>query len=56
LINQRNREIEVELPKEFLGAFVETIGGSSPDAIKQDIADSKLRLLPFAVSVITLKN
>jgi hypothetical protein len=56
LINQRNREIQVELPKEFVGASMQTIGGTSPDVIRQDVAVSNLRLLPFAVSVITLKN
>jgi hypothetical protein len=56
LINQRNREIVVELPKEFAGASAQTIGGTSPDVIKQDVKDSKLRLLPFAVSVVTSKD
>jgi len=56
LINQRNREIEVELPKEFSGASVQTIGGTSPDVMKGEVADSKLRLLPFAVSVMTSKD
>jgi hypothetical protein len=46
----------VELPKEFVGASVQTIGGSSPDVIKQDAENSKLRLVPFAVSVLTLKD
>jgi len=56
LINQRNREIAVELPKECAGATVQMIGGASPDAVKQDVGDSRLRLSPFAVAVVTLKN
>jgi hypothetical protein len=56
LVNQRNREIEVALPKECLGASVQTIAGASPDVMRQDVADIKFRLLPFAVSVITLKD
>lgn len=56
LINQRDREIEVELPKECLGASMQTIEGASPEVMKQDVSDSKLRVLPFAVSVITLKD
>jgi hypothetical protein len=56
LINQRNREIVVELPKEFVGASLQTIGGSSPDVVNQDTEDSRLRLLPFSVSVVTVKN
>jgi len=56
LINQRNREIVVELPKEFAGAAVQTIGGTSPAVMSQDLGDSKLRLLPFAVSVVTMKD
>jgi hypothetical protein len=56
LINQRNREIGVELPKECVGATMETIGGASPDVVKQDLGDAKIRLMPFAVSVVTLKD
>jgi hypothetical protein len=56
LINQRNREIMVELPKECAGATWQTIGGASPDLVNQDVGDTKLRLLPFSVSIITLKG
>jgi hypothetical protein len=56
LINQRNREIAVELPKECVGASVETIGGASPEIVKQELANSELQLMPFAVSVVTLKK
>lgn len=56
LINERNREIAVELPKECAGATVQTIGGASPDPVKQDVENTKLRLLPFSVSVVTLKD
>jgi hypothetical protein len=56
LINQRNREIVVELPKECAGATLQSIGGESPDPVKQDLGDSKVRLLPLSVSVVTLKD
>jgi hypothetical protein len=56
LINQRNREVTVELPKECVGAAMQSIGGTSPDAIVQSIADVKIRLLPFSVSVVALKD
>jgi hypothetical protein len=56
LINERNREVAVELPKECLGAAIQTIGGTSAEAIMQNVADVKVRLLPFSVSVVTLKD
>ena len=56
LINQRNREIAVELPKECAGAMLQAIGGQSPDLVKQDVGDVRVRLLPFSVSVVTLKD
>ena len=56
LINQRNREIMVELPKECAGATSQSIGGASPDLVNQNVGDTKLRLLPFSVSIITLKG
>ncbi|MGB8985870.1 MAG: glycosyl hydrolase family 39, partial [Candidatus Sulfotelmatobacter sp.] len=56
LINQRNREVTVELPKECLGAKIQTIGGTSPETVLQNVADVKVRLLPFSVSVVTLKD
>jgi len=56
LINQRNREIVVELPKECAGATWQTIGGASSDLLNQNVGDTKLRLLPFSVSIVTLKN
>jgi hypothetical protein len=56
LINQRNRAVEVDLPKECAGASVQTVGGASPDVVKQDVNEGKLRLMPFAVSVVTLKD
>jgi hypothetical protein len=56
LINQRAREIAVELPKECAGATLQTIGGQSPDLVKQDVGDVRVRLLPFSVSVVTLKD
>jgi hypothetical protein len=56
LINQRNRDIVVELPKECAGATWQTIGGASPDLVNQDVGDTKLRLLPFSVSIVTLKG
>jgi hypothetical protein len=56
LINQRNREIAVELPKECAGATLQTIGGESPDLVRHDVGEGKVRLLPFSVSVVTLKD
>jgi hypothetical protein len=56
LINQRNREVTVELPKECLGAAIQTIGGASPDTVKQNVGDVKVRLLPLSVSVVALKD
>ncbi len=56
LINERNREVTVELPKECLGAAIQTVGGTSPDTLMQNVADVKVRLLPFSVSVVALKD
>ena len=56
LINQRNRDVEVEVPKECVGSTLQTIGGASPDLVKQEVGDTKLRLLPFSVSIVTLKG
>jgi hypothetical protein len=56
VVNQRNREVTVELPKECLGAQIQTIGGVSPDTVRQDVGDAKVRLMPFSVSVIALKD
>ncbi len=56
LINQRNRDLTVQLPKECLGATMQTIGGTSPDTVTQNIGDTKVQLIPFAVSVVTLKD
>jgi len=56
LINQRNREVTVQLPKECLGAAIQTIGGGSPDTVKQDVGEGKVILPPFAVSVVALKD
>jgi hypothetical protein len=56
LINQRNRDIVVELPKECIGASVQMIGGESSEVRKLDVENSRLKLLPFAVTVVTLKQ
>ena len=56
LINQRNREIVVELPKECAGATLQSIGGASPDPVKRSVDDVRVRLLPFSVSIVTLKD
>ena len=55
-VNQRNREITVELPKECVGATMQTIGGTSPDTVKLYVGDTRIRLMPFAVSVVTVKE
>jgi len=56
LVNQRNREVAVELPKECLGATIQTIGGVSPNTVTQNVGDAKVRLMPFSVSVVLLKD
>jgi hypothetical protein len=56
LINQRNREVAVELPKECVGATMQTIGGAAADVVQQSVGDGKVRLAPFAVSVVALKD
>ena len=56
LINQRNREVTVQLPKECLGATIQSIGGASPEIVKQNLDEGKIRLLPFAVSVVALQD
>jgi hypothetical protein len=56
LINKRNREVEVKLPQECLGATIQAIGGVSPDAVTQKVGDAVVRLIPFSVSIIALKD
>jgi len=56
LINQRNREITLELPKECLGGSMLTIASPSPALQTQDVSDVRIRLQPFAVSIVTLKD
>ncbi|MGB8112131.1 MAG: glycosyl hydrolase family 39 [Candidatus Sulfotelmatobacter sp.] len=56
LINERNREVTVELPKECLGAVMQSIGGASPDVVKQKVGEAKVSLQPFSVSVIALND
>jgi len=56
LINKRNREIAVELPKECLGAAVEMIGNGSAEVTHHSANDPTLRLAPLSISVVTLKD
>jgi hypothetical protein len=56
LINKRNREVTVVVPKECLGATIQTIGGAAPDAVAQNVGEARVRLKPFAVSVVALKD
>lgn len=56
LINKRNRNVTVIVPQECIAATVQTIGGTSPDTVTQNIAETKLRLEPFSVSVIALRD
>lgn len=56
LINPRNRLITIALPKEWDGATVQTVGGSSPDLVSGNIGSGEFKALPFSVSVLTLKN
>lgn len=56
VINQRNREVAIKLPKECLGAAIQAIGGVSPDIVTQQVGDAGVRLMPFSVSIIALKD
>lgn len=56
LINERNRDVAVELPKECLGATVHSIAGVSPDTVTQNVGETKLHLKPFSVSIVALKD
>ncbi|MFZ0804617.1 MAG: hypothetical protein WAN03_00465, partial [Candidatus Sulfotelmatobacter sp.] len=56
LINMRNREVTVELPKGCAGAAMQSVGGASADMVKQNVDAGKVRLLPLSVSVIALKD
>jgi hypothetical protein len=54
LINKRNREISIQLPKECAGASLESIAnGPAPDKLSNP--DEIVRLPPLSVSVIKLK-
>jgi len=46
----------VDLPKECAGAAIQSIGGESPDVVKQEVGDVRVRLRPFSVSLVTLKD
>jgi hypothetical protein len=56
LINPRDREIAVELPKECVGASMQSVGGSSPDLVSREVTETKVRLQPYSVSIVTLKD
>jgi hypothetical protein len=56
LINERNREITVDLPRECVGGTVQSVGGASADLVTQNVADTRLRLSPFSVSIVSLKE
>lgn len=57
LINKRNREIPVTLPKEFAGATVYTVdvsSGGTPPAT-YTLTEANINLKPFAVSIVRVK-
>ncbi len=56
MINPRNREIPIDLPKEWAGASVQTIGSASPELVKQDIPQARFRMPAFSVSILTSKE
>jgi hypothetical protein len=56
LINQRNRDIVIELPKDCIGSTIQSIAGASPDVAKSEVTDTKLSLAPYAVSILTFSN
>jgi len=56
LINERNREVAVKLPKEGLGATIQAIGGVSPETVTQKVGDAIVHLIPFSVSIIALRD
>jgi len=56
MINPRNREVSIDLPKEWAGASAQTIGGGSPEVVKRDVPAVRFRMPPFSVSLVTLKD
>ncbi|HTR22592.1 MAG TPA: hypothetical protein VMI10_01310 [Terriglobales bacterium] len=56
MINPRNREISIDLPKEWAGATAQTIGGASAQVMKTDLPQSRFRMPAFSVSILTLKD
>ena len=55
LINERNREITMEVPQEFAGGTVQGVGGNSAELVKGSVDATKLKLMPFSVSIVTAK-
>jgi len=56
MINPRNREIPIDLPKEWSGATVQTIGWASPQVVKQELSQTRFRMPSFSVSILSLKD
>ena len=57
LINKRKKEIQIELPIEAKGATVYSVDISTGNRIAESrLADGKITLLPFGVSVIQFEN
>jgi predicted nucleotidyltransferase len=56
MINPRNREIPIDLPQEWAGATVQTIGGASLQVVKQEIPQIRFRMPAFSVSIFALKD
>ncbi|HMF71897.1 MAG TPA: hypothetical protein VK616_10495, partial [Flavitalea sp.] len=57
LINKRDTEADVRLPKEVVGASIQSVDGSviEQESVPHTLSDSTVNLKPFSVSVVTLK-
>ena len=57
LINKRDKEANVRLPKEAVGASIQSVDASviEQESAPQTLSDSTVNLKPFAVSIVTLK-
>jgi hypothetical protein len=56
MINPRNREIPIDLPQEWAGAGVRTIGGASPEVVQESVPQARFRMPAFSVSILTSKE
>jgi Glycosyl hydrolases family 39 len=56
LLNKRDREITIELPNNFVDTTMQTISRASPELSVSAIVNTRMRLSPLSVSIISLKN